>query len=60
MKVFASIKRFLKDEEGASGIEYALIAAAVAVMLASFQTPLQTGIKNALNPVLKAMGVATI
>jgi pilus assembly protein Flp/PilA len=34
MKVLASIQRFLNDEEGASGIEYAMIAGMVAVVLA--------------------------
>jgi pilus assembly protein Flp/PilA len=35
MKVIAHIKAFLKDEEGASGIEYAMIAGMVAVVLAA-------------------------
>ncbi len=36
MKVLAQIKSFIQDEEGASGIEYALIAAMVAASLAAF------------------------
>jgi len=36
MKVLAQIKTFLKDEEGASGIEYALLAVMVAVALSAF------------------------
>ena len=56
MKVIASIQRFLKDEEGASGIEYALIAAGVAVVLASFTTPLGSSVKTTLNKLLTAMG----
>jgi pilus assembly protein Flp/PilA len=35
MKVIAAIQRFLNDEEGASGIEYAMIAGTVAVVLAA-------------------------
>lgn len=34
MKVIAQIKSFLNDEEGASGIEYALVVAMVAVVIA--------------------------
>jgi pilus assembly protein Flp/PilA len=60
MKVIAAIQRFLNDEEGASGIEYALIAAGVAVTLASFTTPLGTAVRNTLNTLLTAMGVAPV
>jgi Flp pilus assembly pilin Flp len=35
MKVFTHVKAFFKDEEGASGIEYALIAAMVAGAIAT-------------------------
>ncbi len=56
MKVIASIQRFVRDEEGASGIEYALIAAAVAVVLASFTTPLGNAVKGTLNKVVQALG----
>ena len=43
MKVFATIERFLKDEEGASGIEYAMIAGMVAVVLATSSDSIQIG-----------------
>ena len=46
MKVLAHIQAFLKDEEGASGIEYALVAAMVAVGIASFVTPIRTAVVN--------------
>jgi pilus assembly protein Flp/PilA len=59
MKMYSSIKtaiiKFWRDEEGASGIEYALIAAMVAIVLATFVTPISqkittifTSISNAL------------
>jgi pilus assembly protein Flp/PilA len=35
MKVIANIKAFFKDEEGASAIEYAIIAALVAGVVAT-------------------------
>jgi pilus assembly protein Flp/PilA len=60
MKVIAAVQRFLNDEEGASGIEYALIAAGVAVTLASFTTPLGNAVKTTLNKLLKAMGIAEV
>jgi pilus assembly protein Flp/PilA len=37
---------FLKDEEGASAIEYALMAAMVAVVVATFVTPIGDAIKS--------------
>lgn len=37
---------FYHDEEGASGIEYALIAAMVAVVIASVSTPIRTAVST--------------
>jgi pilus assembly protein Flp/PilA len=56
MKVLASIQRFLNDEEGASGIEYAMIAAMVAVVLSLFTTKIGDQIKATMNKVLVALG----
>ncbi|HEY8355060.1 MAG TPA: Flp family type IVb pilin [Methylophilaceae bacterium] len=36
--------RFIRDEEGASGIEYALIAAMVAIALVTFVTPVRESV----------------
>lgn len=54
-KIKQSLAAFLKDEEGASGIEYALVAAMVAVALVAFVpgisaaiTDIFTGIQGAL------------
>jgi pilus assembly protein Flp/PilA len=44
MKVLASIQRFLNDEEGASGIEYAMIAGMVAVVLAGSSGDIRTAV----------------
>lgn len=44
MKVLAHIQAFLKDEEGASGIEYALIAGMVAVVLTASSSSIRTSI----------------
>jgi pilus assembly protein Flp/PilA len=48
MKVIAAIQRFLNDEEGASGIEYALIAGVVAVALTASSDTIRTSIKTIL------------
>jgi pilus assembly protein Flp/PilA len=44
MKFIAHIKAFLKDEEGATGIEYALLGVMVAILIVAV-TP---GIRSAL------------
>ncbi len=55
MKIISHIKSFLKDEEGASGIEYALIAAMVAVVIAGFSGPIKTAIGNVFTSVQNAL-----
>ena len=40
------VKQFAKRTEGASGIEYAIIAAMVAIALAAFVTPISTAINT--------------
>jgi pilus assembly protein Flp/PilA len=56
-KLYIHCKLFLQSKEGASGIEYAVIAAMVAVALAAFVTPisdqvtaLMTKIQTAITP----------
>ncbi|WP_022947662.1 Flp family type IVb pilin [Methylohalobius crimeensis] len=44
MKQF--ILNLLRDDEGASGIEYALVAAMVAIALVAFVDPISTAISN--------------
>lgn len=55
MKFFAHIESFLNDEEGASGIEYALIAAMVAVVIASFSGTIQTAIRTVFTNITNAL-----
>jgi pilus assembly protein Flp/PilA len=52
------LSAFLKDEEGASGIEYALVAAMVAVALVTFVTPIKNAIKGIFDDIAEALGVA--
>ena len=51
MKVLAHIEAFLKDEEGASGIEYAMIAGMVAAALAASSDTIRTSIGTILTNV---------
>lgn len=57
--MFSSIKsailKFWRDEEGASGIEYALIAAMVAIILASFVSPIGNKITAIFNSITNAL-----
>ena len=46
-----AIIRFLREEEGASAIEYALIAAMVAVVVAAFVTPVGTAVTGIFNDI---------
>ncbi len=46
---------FLKDEEGASGIEYALVAAMVAVALVIFVEPVRTAIESVFTSIQTAL-----
>ena len=47
-QVFLSrqVKQFVQRTDGASGIEYAVIAAMVAVVIAGFSSPVQIAVKD--------------
>ena len=60
MKVIASIQRFLNDEEGASGIEYAMIAGMVAVVLAGSSTSIRGSITTIFTNVKDALTAAAV
>lgn len=46
---------FIKDEEGASGIEYALVAAMVAIGIVTFVTPVRTAITGVFTDIQTAL-----
>lgn len=48
-------RRFLRDESGATSIEYAIIASGIAVAIASTIVTLGTGVKGLYSGVLTAM-----
>jgi pilus assembly protein Flp/PilA len=47
---------FISDEEGASAIEYALIAAMVAIALINFVTPISQAINGIFTQISSALG----
>ncbi len=51
----SAIMKFLRDEEGASAIEYALVAAMVAVALVTFVTPIRTAITGIFTQIQGAL-----
>lgn len=57
MKIFlkTSWDRFVRDEEGASGIEYALIAAMVAIALVTFVTPVREAVVTIFEEIQEAL-----
>lgn len=58
-KIKQSLAAFLKDEEGASGIEYALVAAMVAVALVAFVPTISTAITDIFTGIKTALENAT-
>lgn len=63
MKLFSYLRskftRFTKDEEGASGIEYAIIAGLVVVVLATFVTPISNAVRGIFTGVETAVTAAS-
>ena len=47
--------QFLRDDEGASAIEYALIAAMVAIALVAFVDPINTAVTNIFTDIRDAL-----
>ena len=52
----STILRFVRDESGATAIEYGLIAALIAVVIISAVTTLGTNIKGNFTKVATSMG----
>ena len=56
MNIFlTAIKKFYQDDEGASAIEYALIAAMVAIVIASFVPDIRAAITNIFGEISVAL-----
>ncbi len=54
--MYLRMKLFLENNEGASAIEYAIVAAMVAAIAVLFIAPIGTEIKTAFNNVLTGLG----
>lgn len=55
-RIAKKIIAFFKSEEGASGIEYAIIAAMVAVVIVTFSTPIGTAIRGTFMSICTGLG----
>jgi len=55
MYISALIRRFVKNEEAASAIEYAVIATMVAIVVIAFVSPLGDAVKAKLNLIVKGL-----
>ena len=58
-KFLSATRRFLRDEEGVTAIEYGLIAALIAVVIIVAVTSLGTNLKTVFCTVGKALGTVT-
>lgn len=56
----AVIRRFVKDEEAASAIEYAIVASMISLVAILFLTNIGTQIKGMFNAILTGLGGKTV
>ncbi|MEW9681494.1 Flp family type IVb pilin [Pseudomonas sp. TE50-2] len=54
-QILLHVKTFLQRKDGASGIEYAVIAAMVAVVLAGFVTPISGEVSEIMTKIQTAI-----
>jgi pilus assembly protein Flp/PilA len=54
-QILIHVKTFLQRKDGASGIEYAVIAAMVAVVLAGFVTPISGEVSEIMTKIQTAI-----
>jgi len=55
-KTNARVKRFIKNKDGASAIEYVIIVAMVALVLVAIAPGVKTAIENAFTQITTALG----
>lgn len=60
IKMTNLIQRFWNDEEGATAIEYGLIAGLIAIALVVAMTALQGGITNLYTRITTALGLVAV
>jgi pilus assembly protein Flp/PilA len=54
-KLYSGIQRFIRDEEGVTAIEYALIETLIAVVIITAVTNTGTEVENVFNKVVNAL-----
>jgi pilus assembly protein Flp/PilA len=54
--ISATIRRFVKNEDAASAIEYAVIAAMVAIVVIAFITPIGDAVKGKFEAITTGLG----
>lgn len=57
--LYFSIQRFMNDEEGVTAIEYALLAALIAVTIIAGANFVSTGINTTFNNIAACLGAAS-
>lgn len=55
-KIFSEIKRFIRDEEGATAVEYGLLAALIAVVMVAAVTTVGNRVCETFNSIATALG----
>ncbi len=60
LKLYVKIRVFFESTEGASGIEYAIVAAMVAVMIVGFVTPIGDWVFDTFKSLNTAIGGAAV
>jgi pilus assembly protein Flp/PilA len=55
LTIVVTLRRFIRDESGATSIEYAMIASGIAVVLAASITSLGTNVKGLFTSVSTAL-----
>ncbi|KPA92642.1 Flp pilus assembly protein, pilin Flp [Pseudomonas asplenii] len=55
-RLYVQVQLFMSRKEGASGIEYAIVAAMVAVIIAGFTTDISTKIGNVFQSIKTGLG----
>ncbi|MHC8316345.1 Flp family type IVb pilin [Pseudomonas sp. LB3P31] len=60
LKLYVKVRVFFESTEGASGIEYAIVAAMVAVMIVGFITPIGDWVFNTFKGINTVIGGAAV
>lgn len=58
-KTIDKVKKFIRREDGASGIEYAIVAAMVAVVLVGYMSDVSTSVDTIFSDISSALKTQT-